>query len=77
MNGQSCRETERGGMGLPRFLGGLPLPGAEGDVPRPLVGGIRHDRRIHLARQYMALPRTWQLLRMESSVSRDACYHVP
>ena len=25
----------------------------------------------------MALPRTWQLLRMESSVSRDACSHVP
>ena len=39
--------------------------------------GIPQVRWIHLARQYIALPRPWLPLRMESSVSRDWCSHVP
>ena len=39
--------------------------------------GIFQVRRVHLARQYIALPRPWLPLRMESSVSRDLRSHVP
>ena len=39
--------------------------------------GIPQVRWVHLARQYIALPRPWQLLRMEKSVSRDLRSHVP
>ena len=39
--------------------------------------GIPQVRWVHLARQYIALPRPWLLLRMESSVSRDLRSHVP
>ena len=39
--------------------------------------GIPHVRWVHLARQFIALPRPWLPLRMESSVSRDLRSHVP
>ena len=39
--------------------------------------GIPQVRWVHLARQYIALPRPWLPLRMESSVSRDLRFHVP
>ena len=39
--------------------------------------GIPRVRWVHLARQYIALPRPWLPLRMESSVSRDLHSHVP
>ena len=39
--------------------------------------GISQVRRVHLPRQYIALPRSWLRLRMESSVSRDLRSHVP
>ena len=38
---------------------------------------ITQVRWVHLARQYIALPRPQLPLRMESSVSRDLCSHVP
>ena len=38
--------------------------------------GIPQVRWVHLARQYIALPRPWLPLRMESSVSRDLRSHV-
>ena len=39
--------------------------------------GIPQVRWVHLAGQYIALPRPWVPLRMESSVSRDLRSHVP
>ena len=39
--------------------------------------GIPQVRWVHLARQYIALPRPCLPLRMESSVSRDLRSHVP
>ena len=39
--------------------------------------GIPKVRWVHLARQYIALPRPWLPLRMESSVSRDLRSLVP
>ena len=39
--------------------------------------GISKVRWVHLARQYIALPRFWLRLRMESSVSRDWRSRVP
>ena len=39
--------------------------------------GIPQVRWVHLARQYIALPRPWLPLRMESSVSRDLRSHPP
>ena len=38
--------------------------------------GIPQIRWVHLVRQYIALPRPWLPLRMESSVSRDLRSHV-
>ena len=39
--------------------------------------GIPQVRWVHLARQFIALPRPWLPLRMESSVSRDLRSTVP
>ena len=39
--------------------------------------GIPQVRSVHFARQYIALPRPWLPLRIESSVSRDLRSHVP
>ena len=39
--------------------------------------GIPQVRWVHLARQYIALPRPWLPLRIESSVSRDLRSYVP
>ena len=38
---------------------------------------ICEDHWVHFATQYIALPRPWLPLRMESSVSRDLCPYVP
>ena len=39
MYGQSCRVVGRGGMRPLRFWGGVPLLGAQRDLPQPLVRG--------------------------------------
>ena len=39
MYGQSCKEVGRGGVGLLRFGGGLPLLGAQREPPQPPVRG--------------------------------------
>ena len=77
MYGQSCRVVGRGGGGSPAVWGGFPLLGAQRDRHTHRSVGIPQVRWVHLARQYIALPRLWLLLRMESSVSRDLRSHVP
>ena len=77
MNGQSCRVVGRGGMGPLRF-GGAPLClGRSVTFHSHWSVGIPQVLWIHFARQYIALPRPWLPLRMESSVSRDLRSHVP
>ena len=77
MYGQSCRVVGRGGMG-PLLFGGASLCwGRSVTTHTHRSVGIPGVRWVHLARQYIALPRPWQLLRMESSVSRDAFPRAP
>ena len=67
----------RGGVG-PSRLGGASLCwGSSVTFHSHRSAGISQDRCVHLARQYIALSRPWLPLRMESSVSRDFCSHVP
>ena len=71
MYGQSSRVVGRGGVG-PLWFGGASLCwGRSVTTHTHRSVGIPQVRWVHLARQYIALPRPWQLLRMESSVSRD------
>ena len=74
MYGQSCRVVGRGGPGPLRFAGASLCWGRSVTTHTHRSVGIRW---VHLARQYIALPRPWLLLRMESSVSRDLRSHVP
>ena len=72
MYGQSFREVGRGGVG-PLRLGGASLCwGRSLTSHRHRSVGIPEVRWVHLARQYIALPRAWLPLQMESSVSREA-----
>ena len=71
MYGQSCRVVGRGGLGLLRFRGASLCWGRSVTLHRQRSVGIPQVRWVHLARQYIALPRPWLPLRMESSVSKD------
>ena len=77
MYGQSCRVVGRGGVGPLRFGGASPCWGRSETFHSHRSVGIPQVRWVHLARQYIALPRPWLPLRMESSVSRDLRSHVP
>ena len=77
MYGQSCRVLGRGGVGPLRFGGASLCSGRSVTTHTHRSVGIPQVRWVHLARQYIALPRPWLPLRMESSVSRDLCSHVP
>ena len=77
MYGQSCRMVGRGGVGPLRFGGASLCWGRSLTLHSHRSVGIPQVRWVHLARQYIALPRPWLPLRMESSVSRDLRFHVP
>ena len=77
MYGQSCRVVRRGGVGPLRFGGASLCWGRSVTTHTHRSVGIPQVRLVHLARQYIALPRPWLPLRMESSVSRDLRSHVP
>ena len=77
MYGQSWRVVGRGGVGLLRFGGASLCFGRSVTFHCHRSAGIFQVRWVHLARQYIALPRPWLPLRMESSVSRDLRSHVP
>ena len=77
MYGQSCRVVGRGGVGPLRFGGPSLCWGRSVTTHSHRSVGIPQVRWVHLARQYIALPRPWLPLRMESSVSRDLRSHVP
>ena len=77
MYGQSCREVGRGGLGPLRFGGASLSRWRSVTFHSDRSVGIPQVRWVHLARQYIAQPRPWLPLRMESSVSRDLRSHVP
>ena len=77
MYGQSCRVVGRGGVDPLRFWGGSLCWGRSVTLHSQRSVGIPQVRWVHLARQYIALPRPWLPLQMESSVSRDLRSHVP
>ena len=74
---QSCRVVGRGGVGPLRFGGASLCWGRSVTTHTHRSVGIPQVRWVHLERQYIALPRPWLPLRMESSVSRDLRSHVP
>ena len=77
MYGQSCRVVASGGVG-PLWSGGTSLCwGRSVTFHSHRSMGIPQVRWVHLARQYIALPRPWLPLLMESRVSRDLLSHVP
>ena len=67
----------RGGPGPMRFGGASLCWGCSLTFHIHRCVGISQVRWLHLARQYIALPRSWLRLRMESTVSRDLCFHMP
>ena len=71
MNRQSCMVVERGGPAPVRITGDSLCWGRRVTFQVHRWAGICQDRWVHLARQYIALPRPWLPLRMESSVSKD------
>ena len=77
MYGQSCRVVGRGGVGPLRFGGASLCWGRSVTFHSHRSVGIPQVRCVHLARQYITLPRPWLPVRMESSVSRDLRSHVP
>ena len=77
MYGQSLSLVGRGGVGLLRFAGASLCCRRSVTTHTHRSVGIPQVRWVHFARQYIALPRPWLLLRMESSVSRDLRPHVP
>ena len=77
MYGQSCRVLGRGGVGPLRFGGASHCWRRSVNTHTDRSVEIPQVRCVHLARQYIALPRPWLPLRMESSVSRDLRSHVP
>ena len=76
MYGHCCREVGRGGAGRLQFRGASLCWGRSVTFHSHRSVGIPQVRWVRLARQYIALPRTWLPLRMESSVSRDLRSHV-
>ena len=77
MYGQTCTVEGRGEVGPLRFGGASLCWGRSVTFHSHRSAGIPQVRWFHLARQYIALPRPWLPLRMESSVSRDLLSHVP
>ena len=77
MYGQSCRVVGRGGVGPLRFGGASLCWGRSDTFHSHWSVGIPQVRWVHLARQYIALPRPWLPLRMGSSVSRGLRPHMP
>ena len=77
MYGQSCMVVERSGVGPVRLLGASLRWGRRVTFHVNCSWEICQVRWVHLARQYIALPRSWLRLRMESTVSRDLRSHVP
>ena len=67
----------RGGVGPLRFGGASLCCGRSLTFHSHRTVGIPQVRWVQLARQYIALPRPWFPLRMESSVPRDLRSHVP
>ena len=76
MYGQSCRLVGRGGVGPLRFWGASLCSGGSVTFHSHRSVGIPQVCSVHLARQYIALPRPLLPLQMESSVSRDLRSHV-
>ena len=77
MYGQSCRVIGRGGVGPLRFGGASLCWGRSMTFENHRSVRIPKVLWVHLGRQYIALPRAWLPLRMESSVSRDLRSDVP
>ena len=77
MYGQSCRVLGRGGLGPLRFGATSLCWGRSVTLHSHRSVGITQVRWVNLARQYIALPRRWLPLRMESSVSKDLRSHMP
>ena len=77
MFGQSCRVVGRGGVGPLRFRGASLCWGRSVTLHRHRSVRIPQVRWVHLARQYIAPPRPWLPLRMESSVFKDLRSGVP
>ena len=77
MYGQSCRVVRRVAVGHLRFRQASLCWGRSVTLHSQQSVGIPQVRWVHLARQYIALPRPWLPLRMESSVSRDLRSRVP
>ena len=67
----------RGGLGPLRFGGALLSWRRSVTFHSHRSTGIPQVPWVHLARQYIALPRPWLPVRMERSVSRDLHSHVP
>ena len=59
MYGHSCRVVGRGGVGLLRFGGASLCWGRSVTTHTHRSVGIPQVRWVHLARQYIALPRPW------------------
>ena len=77
MYGQSCRVVGRGGVGPLRFRWASLCSGCSVTFSNHQSVGTSQVRWVHLARQYIALPRSWLRLRMDSSVSRDLRPQAP
>ena len=79
MYGQSCRVVGRGGVGHLQFGGASLCWGRSVTTHTQRSVEIPQVRWVRLVRQYIALPRPWLPLRMESSVSRAPVerYRVP
>ena len=77
MYGQSCRVVGFGGVGPLRFGGASLCWRRRVTFYSHQSPGIFQVRWVHLARQYIALPRSWLRLQMESSVSGDLLSNVP
>ena len=73
---QSFSVVGRGGLGPLRFGGAFLCWGRSVTFHSQRSVGIFQVRWVHVARQYIALPRPWLPLQMESSVSRDLRSHV-
>ena len=77
MYGQRCMVSGHWWVGPMRFQGASICSERRVTFHVHRSAGIYQVGCVHLARQYIALPRSWLRLRMESSVSRDMPSHVP
>ena len=77
MYGQSCIVMGRGGVVPVRFRGASLCRARRVTFHVHCSAGIYQVCWAHLARQYIALPRSWLGPQMVSSVSWDLRSHVP